>query len=255
MTTGNRTKDTKHVTSGDTVRDYTYPSSGPTSVRPHTVTGIASTGAVTSTDSYTYDNAGNTQTRTITAGPNQTLTWDKEGHLSTVADSTGTTTYTYDTGGAWLVAADPQGTTVYLAGFDLRQQNGTTTTTRFYGSVAVRTTGGLTWLAADYHGTGALTIDAVALTTTRRRLDPFGNPRTATSVAWPANRGFVGGILDNTGLTHLGAREYEPTTGRFISDDPITDPSDPQQINGYSYARQQPHHRQRPHRPAHLQRP
>ena len=45
-----------------------------------------------------------------------------------------------------------------------------------------------------------------------------------------------GGTLDSTGLTHLGAREYDPSTGRFISDDPVTDTNDPQQINGYTYA-------------------
>jgi hypothetical protein len=30
-------------------------------------------------------------------------------------------------------------------------------------------------------------------------------------------------------LTHLGAREYEPVTGRFISFDPLMDLTDPQQ--------------------------
>src|SRR5262249_57329684 len=45
-----------------------------------------------------------------------------------------------------------------------------------------------------------------------------------------------GGTRDSTGLTRLGAREYEPATGRFISDDIVTDASDPAQINGYSYA-------------------
>ncbi|MBD0734394.1 polymorphic toxin-type HINT domain-containing protein [Streptomyces sp. CBMA29] len=39
-----------------------------------------------------------------------------------------------------------------------------------------------------------------------------------------------------TGLTHLGARDYDPTTGRFISLDPVLELTDPQQINGYSYA-------------------
>jgi RHS repeat-associated protein len=54
-------------------------------------------------------------------------------------------------------------------------------------------------------------------------------------------RGFVGGTIDaTTGLTHLGAREYEPAQGRFISVDPVLDPGDPQQLNGYAYANNAP---------------
>ena len=41
-------------------------------------------------------------------------------------------------------------------------------------------------------------------------------------------------------LTHLGAREYDPNTGRFISVDPLMDLSDPQQMHGYAYANNNP---------------
>jgi len=240
LTTGNRTTETKHATTGDTTRTYTYPASGSTSVRPHTITNVTSTGAATGTDAYTYGNSGNTGTRNLAGGPNQTLTWDNEGHLATVADAGGTTGYTYDADGNRLVAVDPAGTTVFLPGFDLRLQSGSTTCTRYYSDVAVRSTaGGLTWTATDQHATGTLAINATTLAVTRRRLDPFGNPR-ASGVVWPSNRGFVDGVQDSTGLTHLGAREYEPATGRFISDDPVTDTADPLQINGYVYAAANP---------------
>ncbi|MEU4821255.1 RHS repeat-associated core domain-containing protein [Actinomadura sp. NPDC023710] len=53
-------------------------------------------------------------------------------------------------------------------------------------------------------------------------------------------QGLFGGTNDTTGLTHLGARVYEPATGRFISVDPLLDPADPQQLNGYSYANNNP---------------
>jgi len=46
--------------------------------------------------------------------------------------------------------------------------------------------------------------------------------------------------VDPTGLTHLGAREYDPAIGRFISADPIVDPHDPQQMQGYAYAENSP---------------
>ncbi|GAA0743390.1 RHS repeat-associated core domain-containing protein [Dactylosporangium roseum] len=98
---------------------------------------------------------------------------------------------------------------------------------------------GLTWLATDNHNIGQLAISANTLTVTRRKTDPFGSPR-GVDPTWPNTRGFVNGIRDNTGLTHLGAREYEPTSGRFISDDSVTDFSSPQQMNGYAYADNNP---------------
>ncbi|MFC5005353.1 polymorphic toxin-type HINT domain-containing protein [Dactylosporangium cerinum] len=232
---GNRTQETRHAVSGgsDTIRDYKYLDPA----KRHTLTEVATSGGSTGTDSYIYDNTGNMYTRNIAGNP-QDLRWDSEGHLATVTDSTGVSSYIYDAGGARLVAKDPTGATVYLAGYELRKVGGTVTATRYYG-VASRTPTGLTWLAADHHGTGQLAIDAVSQTVTRRKTDPFGNPR-GTDPAWPNPHGFVGGTRDATGLTHLGAREYEPTTGRFISDDSITDLADPQQINGYVYAANNP---------------
>ncbi|MGJ3559552.1 RHS repeat-associated core domain-containing protein [Streptomyces sp. INA 01156] len=41
-------------------------------------------------------------------------------------------------------------------------------------------------------------------------------------------------------MTHLGAREYDPTTGRFISVDPLLEVDKPQTMNGYSYASNSP---------------
>lgn len=52
--------------------------------------------------------------------------------------------------------------------------------------------------------------------------------------------GYIDGTQDPTGLTHLGAREYDPTLGRFISVDPIMDLTDPTQWHGYTYANNNP---------------
>jgi len=45
---------------------------------------------------------------------------------------------------------------------------------------------------------------------------------------------------DASGLVHLGAREYDAATGRFISVDPVADVTSPQQMQGYSYANNNP---------------
>ncbi|MBM7789143.1 RHS repeat-associated core domain-containing protein [Tenggerimyces flavus] len=58
---------------------------------------------------------------------------------------------------------------------------------------------------------------------------------------WPSTRGFVGGETDNhTDLTHLGARDYDPYTGLFVSVDPVLDPADLQSLNAYNYASNNP---------------
>jgi RHS repeat-associated protein len=235
--TGNRTSETKHRASGPNIdRAYTYPTTG----QRHTLTSVATTGAAIGTDSYGYDAAGNVTTRNIAGKPGQTLTWDNEGHLAGVTDSGGTTSYIYDPEGNRLVAKEPNRVTVYLFGFELQTVSGITTCTRYYGDVSSRTTGGsLIWLITDHHGTSQLAIDATTLAVTRRKSDPFGNPR-GSDPAWPNTRGFVNGTRDNTGLTHLGAREYEPATGRFVSDDPVTDTGDPLQMHGYAYGNSAP---------------
>src|SRR5258705_11934604 len=74
---------------------------------------------------------------------------------------------------------------------------------------------------------------------TRRRQKPFGDPRGA-AVVWTNPRSFVGGTADATGVVHLGAREYDPAPGRFLSSDPVFDATTPQQFAAYSYAGNSP---------------
>jgi RHS repeat-associated protein len=120
----------------------------------------------------------------------------------------------------------------------------TVTATRYYThngqTVAVRTGAGVTWMSADQHGTSQVAITNTATQPiTQRRETPYGAPR-GTNPAWPTPRGFVDGINDPTGLTHLGAREYDPGIGRFVSVDPVLNTADPQQMNGYAYANNNP---------------
>ncbi|MDW5329924.1 RHS repeat-associated core domain-containing protein [Plantactinospora sp. KLBMP9567] len=244
--TGNRLSQNDHATSAGGMSrrvDYTYPDAG--SARPHAVTGRTTTiGASATTVGYAYDLAGNTLTRPSAAGT-QTLTWDPEGHLANSVDSTGTTEYIYDADGNRLIRRDPSGRTLYLPGQELRYTTATDTVacTRYYtyrnATIASRTTAGLTWLSADHQGTATVAIDAATQQATIRRQTPFGESRGGTPL-WPNSKGFVGGIRDNTGLTHLGAREYDPDIGRFISVDPVQDLNDPQQWNAYAYSNNSP---------------
>ncbi|MET7944181.1 RHS repeat-associated core domain-containing protein [Streptomyces sp. NPDC005302] len=250
---GNRKTETLHDTTGDTskdvVRSYDYsPAGGP---RPHAVSQVqTSNQGSTALDSYTYDDAGNTHTRTI-GGDEQTLDWDTEGHLKQVtvpsAGSPKTTSYVYGADGSRLLQRTNTETTLYLGSTEVTLTKGATTAkaTRYYdlgsGNQAIRTNDNkLSLLVGDHHGTSELAIGTADQTIQQRRSTPFGAPRGPQPTAWPGTKGFIGGTQDATGLVHLGAREYDPDTGRFISVDPVLIPTDPQQLNAYAYANNSP---------------
>ncbi|MGS2590554.1 polymorphic toxin-type HINT domain-containing protein [Streptomyces hebeiensis] len=244
----NRATETQHSTTGDSTKDvkraYTYPGQG--KPQAHSLTSVTTTGASgTTTDAYAYDKAGNT-----TARPGQQLDWDAEGHLAKVTEGTKTTEYLYDADGNRLIGRTPTETTLYLGHTEITLTKGADKpkATRYAdisgGHTAVlnddRTT---TFTIGDHHGTGQLAVKAADLSITQRRTLPFGAIRGDAPTSWPGTKGFVGGTDDTkaTGLTHLGAREYDPTTGRFISVDPLLQTDIPQTLNGYTYAAQNPH--------------
>ncbi|MBK3388069.1 sugar-binding protein [Streptomyces sp. DEF1AK] len=254
--TGNRTSETLHDLSGDaaknTKRTYTYPQAGTS--QPHTLNEVAQAGpSGTAKTSYAYDASGNTTERLI-SGDRQKLSWDPEGRLSKVTQPVegkpdDVTEYIYDADGNRLVERGPDRTTLSLGNTELVLPKDATkpTATRYIdlgsGSQAVQTDNGkISITIADHLGTGQLAITADTLELSQRRTLPFGGARGEATGSWPGAKGYVGGTdnTDTTGLTHLGAREYDPTIGRFISADPIMDLSDPQQINGYSYSNNNP---------------
>jgi RHS repeat-associated protein len=98
------------------------------------------------------------------------------------------------------------------------------------------------YIAGDRQGTSLLSIDSgSAQTVNRRYYDPYGNPIGTPPGAWPGTKGFVGGTNDPaTTLTNLGAREYNPATGSFLSPDPLLLPYNPQDLNPYAYSADNP---------------
>lgn len=241
---GNRLSQVDHAATGDTTQTYTYPAA--TAPHPHAVQQVTTTGpAGTRLDSFAYDADGNTTTRTL-AGTAQSLTWNSEGRLDKVTQGTQTTSYLYDAEGTRLIRREPGKTTLYLDNAEVTLDTATDTvsSSRYYvfngETVAVRTSAGIQVLFDDHQGTAQIAVDGVTQAVTRRRFTPFGEAR-GTAVTFPGQRGFVGGVLDaTTGLTHLGAREYDARLGRFVSVDPVLNDGDPQQAEGYAYANNSP---------------
>ena len=73
--------------------------------------------------------------------------------------------------------------------------------------------------------------------------EPFGTPRSvrAGTSPGPLNQTlFAGEYLDDTALYHLRARQYDPTTGRFLSVDPLPPSISDPYIASYVYADNRP---------------
>ncbi len=245
---GNRTEQVTQTKAGETKQTYTVAPSGEKSVRPHAVTSITTTepGGLSSTRSFDYDDNGNMKRRPIASGADQKLTWDLEGRLATVLDGTTTHTNLYDGDGNRLIRTDGASATLFLPNMEIRRSATGLSGIRSYSfagrTIATRnsTDRRLVWTFDDHQGTQQLTIDATSQRTAVRRQDPYGVPRGDNPRMWATNQGFLGGDVDPTGLTRLGARDYDPALGRFLSVDPVHDLADPQQWNPYAYANNTP---------------
>ncbi|MFB7977870.1 RHS repeat-associated core domain-containing protein [Streptomyces vinaceus] len=266
---GNRTKLVKKDITGTAAKDTTVtqtfggrqntpstdPKSGGGTGGPHALMTSTETGpSGTKVTSYTYDASGNTASITSTPGTKK-LSWNDQGKLDKITgtgESAGTS-YLYDTGGNQLIRRDPGSTTLNL-GTDqitLDTATGKVSNVRTYAapgglSITRTTTAGksaFTYQSSDHHGTGGVQFNATDLAQVRRASDPFGNERGPQPApgAWAGDKGFVGGTKEKaTGFTLLGAREYDPTTGRFLSPDPLIAAGDPQQWNAYAYSNNSP---------------
>jgi RHS repeat-associated protein len=237
---GNRITDTQHSAQGDTVRTYSKGDAHKLKSVSTAKPGLA----VALVDSPTYDAAGNTITRKTSSGADQKLDWDPEGRLAKVTEGDKVTEFVYGATGERLIRREPGSTTVYLIGQELQVRGTVATATRYYSHggrvVASRSGDRLDYVAADHQGTVNTSIEVSSLKAERRRQLPFGGPRGPQG-DFIGDKGFVGGTVDSSaGFTTLGARQYDPDTGRFLSVDPIGDLSDAQQMHGYTYSNNSP---------------
>ncbi|WP_425245085.1 ricin-type beta-trefoil lectin domain protein [Streptomyces sp. NEAU-NA10] len=207
----------------------------------------------------TWTNAAN---GAVPAGQSQTFTYDAEGRTATVATTSGTHTntskYLYDAKGGLLeqtAAVDGVDKTrvLYLFGgteqitlnVSAKTWTGLRNVTGPDGTTVTRSsTGTVSYQIANGQGTALTAVDAATLAVTRRSFDPWGNPRGTKPGSWVApdeNHGFLGRPADPvTGLDLLGARNYDPVVGRFLTPDPIFQAGDPNQMGGYTYAADNP---------------
>jgi RHS repeat-associated protein len=215
---------------------------------PNAVTSTSTTGPTgTTTSNYAYFNNGAVKTRT-----GQSFTYTPQGQTATVTNNGSTSTYTYDATGNLLLQNDPAANQTILhlpwgEELTLNTGNGAVTGQRYYtespdGLIVVRNSNGTISYEGDTpQGTATLEVNAATLAYTFRYFDPYGNKRGTTPTSWPDQHSYLGQPQDpTTSLDLLGARQYDPVTGRFLSVDPILETGDQRQMNGYSYAADNP---------------
>jgi RHS repeat-associated protein len=180
---------------------------------------------------YAY-NATGQLTSATTGSAVTTYNYDELGELQSVTKPDGTViSYLYDAAGR-LVAKKINGSLVqgFLYGTGsqpLASTNaaGAVTATYTYtdtGTPDLITVGNTTYrVIADHLGSPRLIINAATGASVQHlEYDPYGSVTTDTNPGFQPF-GFTGGLYDpDTGLVHLGARDYSPALGRFVTKDP-----------------------------------
>ena len=198
----------------------------------------------TTVKSYTYDNAGNTTS--VTSTGTSTLTWDAESRIvSASLPGSVSNTYTYNGMGQRVGKSDTVGTFTFTRGSDAVAASVLSDSVAAY----VQSANGLVsevrgstskFYHTDGLGSTRTLTDGSANTTDVRTTDAFGlivstasSGTTATPFGFAGQHGYQQD--SDTGLQLLGHRYYDPSTGRFLSRDPVQDGD-----NWYTYCNNDP---------------
>jgi len=212
--------------------------------------GIYENGAlrfVVGTQAYAacYDANGNMTWRLLDGAAYEQL-WDAENRLVQVKKgSTVQATFVYDGNGARVKATVGSVTTAYV-GSHFEWAGSTSTTKRYYyagGERVAMRWGSSTvyWLLGDHLGSTAMTVASSGTWVAEVRYKAWGETRYSSGTT-PTSYRFTGQRLEpSLGLYLMGARWYDPLIDRWVSPDSVLpDPANPQSLNRFSYALENP---------------
>jgi RHS repeat-associated protein len=229
-----------------------------------------------STTTYAYDNDGNL----ISSGngtATTTYTYDYANRLIALFAGGATTTYGYDAFGARVIQTGTSTTTLYpFKWYSVASSTGTgakystTTSYMFNGDTLLATvdqqlasgvatgTAKTRYVHPDHLGSTNVVTDENDNLVQTLDYYPYGATRISVSTSTNEKRKYIDQFADDSGLSYLNARYYNPTQGQFLSEDPVflalgspsaeqlsqqksqTILSDPQQLNSYTYKRDNP---------------
>jgi RHS repeat-associated protein len=205
---------------------------------------------------YTYDHDGNLTARSGRDAAH--YEYDAEGRLVGVKRGDVAVHYVYD-GEGNRVAREADGETMHFALHrfasvpqviaDLDENGGLVRQYILTGSrnVQLEPDGRKLYLLEDRMGSTRFVVDEKGDVVAHYDYSPFGVPRLVEGR--DATRFLFGGEEwdDAAQLIFLRARYYDPSSGRFLTVDPVDgDPSDPQSYNSYAYAGNDPVNRNDP---------
>lgn len=233
--------------------NYTYPTNGVNSVRPHAVKSISGW-----TGDFSYDDNGNMLTSPTGLG----VTWtsfDMPQLIQKVSGGvTSSDTFSYGAEHQRAKLVKNDGSTIYYAGaFEVETDSGGTVRsikTYWPQGVGVEidkpsVATALRWTHEDRLGSTMAITDTTGSLVETLNYDAWGKRRNPNGIGTPDtlagnvdNKGFTGHeMLDNVDLVHMNGRIYDPFVGRFISADIlIQDPYNGQNYSRYSYVLNNP---------------
>ena len=254
---GNRTAKTNHLPNTP-VEAYSYDAiyqltqvvqNGATTTESYSYDGVGNRLSSLSASPWSYNNSN--QLTSIAGSPGTTFAYDNNGNTTSKTDASGTTTYAWDYENRLTSVTLPDQSVVSFTydpmGRRIRKSSASATTIYAYdganiieetdasGTVAARYAQGLnideplamlrgtatSFYQADDLGSVTSLSNSSGSTTDTYTFDTFGNLAAASgSVANPSR--YTGREWDaETGLYFYRARYYDPSTARFMSEDPL----------------------------------
>jgi len=190
---------------------------------------------ITASPGYTYDHdlAGNRLHRFVSGNAETTYGWDDINRMTSLVNSSGNWTYAYRADGMRVTKTDGTNLTRFhydgQMGFQDVDITSTTTYTNYAigcrGIDRIEKCGSISYPLYDSHGNMMSTLAAGSgaySLSNARSYGAWGDVRSGSTIGDPKGRycASIGHKSDDeSGLTYMRARYYEPTNGRFANED------------------------------------